>query len=94
VIFVISMIVNFRFSLETARGHCSRLRVCVVHGGVTIWWKRLSPWSNRSFQTNLNSQSSLIALRAMRAAPLALQVLRAFVHNILCFCRDSRSMYV
>jgi hypothetical protein len=30
-----------------------------------------SPWSNRSFQTNFTFAVSLIALRAMRAAPLA-----------------------
>jgi hypothetical protein len=54
-----------------------RAEVCVC--GAWPWWcdllmKKafpLSPWSNRSFQTNFKSQWSLIALRAMRGAPLA-----------------------
>jgi hypothetical protein len=42
----------------------------VVHGSATIWWKEDFPWSDRSFQTNFKFAVSLIALRAMRAAPL------------------------
>jgi hypothetical protein len=44
---------------------------CVVHGGATFWWKMLSTWSNRSFQTNFKFAVIINYVARRCSAPLA-----------------------
>jgi hypothetical protein len=83
---------NLKFT-KLQKLHCNWPAICARLR------KRLSPWSNRSLQTNFKSAVIINYVRSTRRHSRAtnsprVRPISTCVQCTLCFCHDSRSMYV